>query len=174
MIWDHLTPEDSKRAKKSLIIVACCTLIFATFEFKENILRLFGLELIVSQDKIVQIGQYACLLLVLIFCLRELPNYIAKLAKMLIESQQNSHKEIQERFWDEYHQPEEFDGNPETEFKDLQNFLKQKLENRRHRYERLLFLFSALNIAVVDVLFPIALAALAFFNPYFLKADFLF
>ncbi|PTX73191.1 hypothetical protein [Sulfitobacter mediterraneus] len=168
MIWEHLTPEDSNKAKKSLIVVACCTLIFATFEFNENVLRFLNLELVVSQEKIVRLGQYSCLVLLAIFVLRELPNYISKLGTLSFEREEKlQDKETKDYHFDYYGhtQPETSQEAILEELKDQQRIRTNRLKSK---YQRLYFLFAVINVGVVDLLFPISMGLLVFFDPYFL------
>ena len=128
-----------------------------------------NLELVVSQQKIVRLGQLSCLILVLILVLRELPNYIAKLGTLTFEREEKFHqKQITDHHFDFYYsfRPETSQEAILEEIEDRHQFRTEQL---KMRYQRLFFLFGAVNVGIVDILFPIALGLLVFFDPYFVE-----
>ena len=170
MISEHLAPDNAEKAKKSLIFVSCCTLLFATFDFNENVLSFLGLEIVVSQEKVVRVGQLSCLLLITIYALRELPNIIEKLARYYFARLEKMHNRVisyaQEDMFGPY---EEDDYGPTAHIEAIKAKLDYERGKKKKLFDQMIFIVTALNITLIDILLPTFLGALTAYDPYFVQ-----
>ncbi|MBB3993526.1 hypothetical protein GGR95_001154 [Sulfitobacter undariae] len=164
---EHLTPDDAKKAKRSLVFISCCTLIFATFDFAENTLLFLNLEIIVSQEKMVRVGQLSCMILIIVFVLRQLPSSIEKLAQNYFLRLEKIHKREITFAQEDMYGPHEPETSAQAHLDVIKSDLNFQRSRKQTQFNSLIFTATALNIAIVDIVLPISLGVVATYNPYF-------
>jgi hypothetical protein len=171
MIFDHLDPTDFKKARKSLLVVSLCTLFFATLQIDEGSkIEVFKFVLLVSQNKLVKLGQIATLLLSIVFIIKMIPNTLAVLKVSWLSrlSKIDRQEDLNLQYswgWDE---SDHFDGSPEGEIKELESRQGYRRTKSEKFFERNLALTNTIASLLLDIFLPLTLAVFAIFCPYYL------
>jgi len=76
---NDLDPQDSRSARKSLMVVSASTLFVANLTFLSSEFSFFGFLIEISHERIVAVGRILSLVLLLIFVLKEMPYFVALL-----------------------------------------------------------------------------------------------
>jgi len=169
---NDLDPQDSRSARKSLMVVSASTLFVANLTFLSSEFSFFGFLIEISHERIVAVGRILSLVLLLIFVLKEMPYFVALLRNRSLEKLTLKHKAEHTSLADRWgHNDGEYSGDgPEAEFQDLayrQGFEKAQVDIK---YSKAAALVSFLGALLIKYSLPIALGSLAAFFPFALDA----
>ena len=167
MIWDHLTPENNKQAKKSLLIVSALTIFVAGVDFTSDVITLFGFGVRIPQVKLVSAGQVLSGMMLVVFVLRSLPIYLEAVAELFtnaMKSKQRGETLHLQLGWGFNDYPD-FENGPEGEFKALEHRHTSEMELLTKKLDFVSITVRSISILLVDYSIPILVGFIAAFSP---------
>ena len=168
MSADYLDNSTEAKARRNVLVASGVTFLLANLRIESNTLELLSLRFIVEPERLVAVGQLICGLLLLIFLLRSFPRMIEALKD--IWTKWYAGRENRELMSLQFHifgpNGDEYDGSPESEFRDAQSSFAAKRDQVQNRFDFFQRFFSAVAVLSVDFLFPLSFGLLAVFRPY--------
>ena len=167
MIWDHLDPDDHRKAKKSLLIVASVTIAIASIEFTSDEITLLEFSVRVPQAKLLAAGQLLSFLLFIVFMLHALPVYVGSIAEIWKKAQEAKHARETihlQNDWGFEDFPDFSDG-PEGEFQALDYKQSKERQVLTEKVNFVSIVAKSISVLVIDYSIPILVGLVAFFQP---------
>ncbi len=167
MIWDHLSPEDDKKAKKSLLIVSAITIFVAGIEITSDEIQVLGFAVRIPQEKLIAAGRVLSALMLLVFLARSLPIYASSIFEIFKRAMQSKHERETLNLqldwgYDEY---PDFDNSPSGEFDELEYRQRTQRKLLDEKMNFLSILSKSLSVLVVDYSIPVLIGFIAICSP---------
>ena len=165
---EFLAPEDFRKARKSLLIVATTTIVVAGLNITGNGAEVLGLTVDVSQREIVFLEQILTALLCFLYLLKVLPEFVPFIKRFSEFQLKKKQQRATEGLYDDlgYNEiGEHYESPADFMVKDHE----RTLDSQKSRLERSYFFFTlllnSLDQAVVSLVLPFGIGFTAVFIP---------
>lgn len=167
MIEKFTENETSEKSRRSLVALALATLLIANVEIVSDRMSVLGLEFLISQERLIALGQISTFAALIFFLLRSSGEIVEELKKARL-SRLERHKSDEFRnlssSWG-FDAGDPPDFSPEGEFKELEYSFALRKKEVESYYQVLVFIFQALQVVILNYGFPIFVSVLAIFHP---------
>jgi|GEM_PF-1004889 len=167
-LFDHLSPPDNLKARKSLLFIATFTVFFASIDILSDQLTILGYSVRISQWKLVSAGRLLTAISLLVFIFRSLPAIHNTISELFEQRTVSKQRRETLSLQIDLGMPEypEFDGSPQGEIEELDyKHQKQKeiLKEKRNMWGNSI---KALSIYIVDYALPLFIGFIAIVDPH--------
>jgi len=167
-LFDHLSPPDNLKARKSLLFIASFTVFFASIDILSDQLTILGYSVRISQWKLVSAGRLLTAISLLVFIFRSLPAIHNTISELFEQRTVSKQRRETLSLQIDLGMPEypEFDGSPQGEIEELDyKHQKQKeiLKEKRNMWGNSI---KSLSISIVDYALPLFIGFIAIVDPH--------
>ncbi|WP_138058782.1 ABC transporter ATP-binding protein [Sulfitobacter pontiacus] len=167
-LFDHLSPPDNLKARKSLLFIASFTVFFASIDILSDQLTILGYSVRISQWKLVSAGRLLTAISLLVFIFRSLPAIHNTISELFEQRTVSKQRRETLSLQIDLGMPEypEFDGSPQGEIEELDyKHQKQKeiLKEKRKMWGNSI---KSLSISIVDYALPLFIGFIAIVDPH--------
>lgn len=169
-MFQYFSYDDFRKTRRSVLVFAIATLLFAGVTIIDSKLSLLGLQILISHQKIIVTGQIATLVLLGIYLLQVVPESI-KLFKDFLLSRQKKRELIESaKLQDSWglHDGKEYDDGPSGEFDQLNDKHEWLRQETNRRLDPLINVAQYIAIGLVDFVLPAIIGIICVYDPYLL------
>jgi hypothetical protein len=172
LISEKFSPNNHQRARKSLITASILAIVSASIEIVSDEISIFGFSVRIEQETLTASAQIVTLVLLVIFLVRVVPEYLQKYRTFSIKKIDIQASVARASFIEFYHQPDQdhYDGSPDAELKDLKERLEREKQETETFFDKIALFYGAFADALLNLFVPILLSTIVIFNPELPKA----
>jgi len=162
--------DDFKKTRRTLLYFSIATFLIAGVGIIDGTIDLFGLKVIVSQQRLVSTGKIATSALLAIYLVQAIPE-VLKLWKAYLlarrdKIEKNEDKQLQDSWG--YNYGKDYEDSPKGELEALNDGHKWRRTNIVQRWDAIVKAAQYLAIGSIEFLMPAVFGTLCVIDPYWL------
>jgi hypothetical protein len=160
--------ENIQKARRSLLIFAIGTLIFASITLTKNELSFLGLEISISHERLVAVGRISTAILLFFYILKIIPDSIAQYKDSRIDSVKLKHEfesaQVKDSLAPFAHR--DFESPEQEIFFDLNDSHETDLRRFSARISPIVSITRRVSWLIIDHIFPLSVGLICVLDPH--------